>query len=256
MPCSRCSQNGHNVRTCLQPINQELQLPQVNYVPIDVHHCEEIESDSDEDIEEIEEINSGCPICYENINDINYCVTSCKHKFCLKCFIKHIQIKDNCPMCRHELNFGLIPPNIRDHVTILNNPIQIRYKMTVINTTNQIIDINWLHPAGTGALPQIDVYSRIATVKPCNERDQPVGRNYHVFLFTPRNIIERYHRDIIVPNRVRTISFEDFIRNFGNTCLWAPQDILEQRYIDRYKKIFSGNGLYIIHDNGVEFQNY
>ena len=55
-----------------------------------------------------------CPICIENIRDTGYVVTECGHHFCLKCFIKHIQHNNKCPMCRNPITKerNLHPPNI------------------------------------------------------------------------------------------------------------------------------------------------
>ena len=44
-----------------------------------------------------------CNICFNDINDKNYCITSCKHKFCLSCILISIKYKNTCPCCRTEL---------------------------------------------------------------------------------------------------------------------------------------------------------
>lgn len=44
---------------------------------------------------------SECPICFEediNILDIN--TTYCQHSFCHSCIMKHLRIKNDCPLCR------------------------------------------------------------------------------------------------------------------------------------------------------------
>ncbi len=40
-----------------------------------------------------------CPICYENLDDRDYCITACKHKFCIRCITTFIESKDKCPYC-------------------------------------------------------------------------------------------------------------------------------------------------------------
>lgn len=45
-----------------------------------------------------------CPICYVEITtDVNYTITSCKHTFCMKCFISSVLQNNLCPCCRSEL---------------------------------------------------------------------------------------------------------------------------------------------------------
>lgn len=45
-----------------------------------------------------------CPICYLTLSPkSNYVVTSCKHAFCMNCFISSVRQYRNCPCCRTEL---------------------------------------------------------------------------------------------------------------------------------------------------------
>lgn len=45
-----------------------------------------------------------CPICYTEITpDVNCTITSCKHTFCMKCFISSVLQNNLCPCCRSEL---------------------------------------------------------------------------------------------------------------------------------------------------------
>lgn len=47
-----------------------------------------------------------CPICLNKINrKMDYCVTECKHEFCLNCLLVHLitNEKEDCPMCRNKL---------------------------------------------------------------------------------------------------------------------------------------------------------
>jgi hypothetical protein len=46
---------------------------------------------------------SICPICLDNDLKEEYVLTKCKHKFCPLCYVKHMRLKNNCPMCRNEL---------------------------------------------------------------------------------------------------------------------------------------------------------
>jgi hypothetical protein len=45
-----------------------------------------------------------CPICYTELTpNVNYTITSCKHTFCMKCFISSVLRNNLCPCCRSEL---------------------------------------------------------------------------------------------------------------------------------------------------------
>jgi len=45
-----------------------------------------------------------CPICLSSINEKeNYCITECKHEFCLDCLIIHLGKNENCPICRNKI---------------------------------------------------------------------------------------------------------------------------------------------------------
>lgn len=48
----------------------------------------------------IDESEHTCPICYENIINIQ---TNCKHNFCKSCIITHYENNKNCPYCRTSL---------------------------------------------------------------------------------------------------------------------------------------------------------
>lgn len=48
----------------------------------------------------------NCPICFESLKNSNLCVTKCNHKYCVPCFIRHMQnpnANGNCPLCREDL---------------------------------------------------------------------------------------------------------------------------------------------------------
>ena len=44
-----------------------------------------------------------CPICFIDIGEKNYVITDCNHKFCLTCFLKCMEKKSKCPICRNEI---------------------------------------------------------------------------------------------------------------------------------------------------------
>ena len=44
-----------------------------------------------------------CPICLDTIEETNFCVTACKHSFCLSCLHTSLLNKESCPLCRNDL---------------------------------------------------------------------------------------------------------------------------------------------------------
>ena len=62
--------------------------------------CDDHDHDDDEPKDE-------CPICYDEIQETNICVTVCGHKFCLPCLFKHGSRSMECPMCRTQF-LGII----------------------------------------------------------------------------------------------------------------------------------------------------
>ena len=51
----------------------------------------------------MDETLEKCPICYEKIQKYGFCITNCKHQFCMDCMMKHIQNNQSCPLCRAEV---------------------------------------------------------------------------------------------------------------------------------------------------------
>ena len=49
------------------------------------------------------DIADTCPICLDTIDDTNFCVTDCKHSFCLTCLHTSLLNKESCPLCRNDL---------------------------------------------------------------------------------------------------------------------------------------------------------
>jgi len=46
---------------------------------------------------------SKCAVCYEDLKDVNICVTECGHKFCITCLFKSLEVKKECPCCRSDI---------------------------------------------------------------------------------------------------------------------------------------------------------
>ena len=61
----------------------------------------------------------SCPICHNNITDINKVITECNHVFHFTCIYKNLKTNistgEQCPLCRKSFNtptksFSLCPP--------------------------------------------------------------------------------------------------------------------------------------------------
>lgn len=44
-----------------------------------------------------------CPICYEPIGSVDFCITKCGHRFHTSCIIKASKFRSNCPYCRTSI---------------------------------------------------------------------------------------------------------------------------------------------------------
>ncbi len=44
-----------------------------------------------------------CAICLLDISNVNKCITSCGHQFCLTCLLKSLHYLNTCPLCRMEI---------------------------------------------------------------------------------------------------------------------------------------------------------
>ena len=51
-----------------------------------------------------------CGICLGDIEENNYFITTCGHKFCANCLVEALHHKNTCPMCRRQLMDGKLSP--------------------------------------------------------------------------------------------------------------------------------------------------
>jgi len=51
------------------------------------------------------EIDDICPICMNDICKVNYVITKCNHKFCFDCLCKACNVKNECPLCRNDIEY-------------------------------------------------------------------------------------------------------------------------------------------------------
>jgi len=309
MPCSECHHPGHNIRTCPQLINEEPTLSD----PITNQESTVInQSVDDTEITSVEEEVDNCPICLDSINNTDCCTTSCGHKFCLECMVKHRKTKNNCPICRHKLKKrpsgasgtglgpppGMPPPGMTSRgpppgippppgMTSRGPPpgmpppgilsgyppgypppgmpylgsttIRMPYPpgmtqpsgmpqpgiMNIINTTNKIIDVSIQMDADRSGCALI---TTIQPDKRCNLGYTSIPPET-MFLFTPREMIKRYYRNIHrSPFLLNQPGFEEFLTL---PCHWYPSCVMLDT--GSHTKKFIRDGYYIICEDGIEF---
>jgi len=181
-------------------------------------------SHQQESIDAATEVDN-CPICMEGINDTNCCTTKCGHKFCLECFVKHSKIKDNCPMCRREFYFN------KSSRTTEQPQNRI---MNFLNTTDQIYVVCYYE---FGSEDGMHIY-KCATIRPNHNYLQHASEDCPHFILFPIDV------------------FEDIER-------WDENDdsrylIPRHKYADDRRRgdiSYSGPGLYVIHDDGIEYNS-
>lgn len=71
----------------------------------------------------------SCPICLLPINDVDFCITSCKHKFHTSCLF---QCKNECPLCREKLVEKPIPDTSKESLLTIKSYFE--------NTLSEIFD--------------------------------------------------------------------------------------------------------------------
>ena len=54
----------------------------------------------------------NCPICMDQLNKDSIIITKCGHLFCSVCLLKSLSVKENCPICRENIQ------NETDYMTI------------------------------------------------------------------------------------------------------------------------------------------
>ena len=104
----------------------------------------EIENLTDEEIEEIKNINKqSCIICGDSMKK-NYAIIKCGHSFCTSCMVLHCRENNNCPMCRYEI---CVKPKkiikINEHIlhaiyneTMNNNIMYSHNSRTIVDPNN------------------------------------------------------------------------------------------------------------------------
>jgi hypothetical protein len=123
--CHICQQIGHTARNCNSDLAREAQqrahdllwtgdLRATELVGEEEGSSVLASADATPDTETQVTESDTCPICMENLEKTNCCITSCGHQFCLECIIKHSNTKSDCPLCRGNL----LRTGVREHATL------------------------------------------------------------------------------------------------------------------------------------------
>jgi hypothetical protein len=89
-----------------------------------------------------------CPICMENITDINKTTTACGHVFHSSCMFMNLMLRTSCPMCRKDLICKSIPNTNTDNTrtnrtnttNATTNNINININYNLSQNNSQILD--------------------------------------------------------------------------------------------------------------------
>jgi hypothetical protein len=86
---------------------QEIDKPETDKPETDEPEIDKPETDEPETKKRKknkEEKDDICPICMNNICKVNYVITKCNHKFCFDCLCKACNSKNECPLCRANID--------------------------------------------------------------------------------------------------------------------------------------------------------
>lgn len=76
-----------------------------------------------------------CPICLHDVKKVNVAITVCGHKFCTSCLLSSLKMKNECPLCRAELE----PTRLKiDPITVSAATDIIRQEERVIKLIRRI----------------------------------------------------------------------------------------------------------------------
>ena len=160
--CHICQQIGHTARNCNSDLAREAQQRAHDLIWTGDMRATELvgeeegsisweyeqgdealasardSSDATPDTETKVTESDTCPICMENLEKTNCCITSCGHQFCLECIIKHSNTKSDCPLCRGNL----LRTGVREHATLPPAAPTVDILFPVLDTfhTDEIMD--------------------------------------------------------------------------------------------------------------------
>lgn len=83
---------------------------------------------------------NDCPICFNEITDINKYSTECEHDFCKSCLDKWFDRgKVSCPNCRKEIKYIY---NINDKIRLLQPTEKIIRQVNINQPSGVVIEKN------------------------------------------------------------------------------------------------------------------
>ena len=113
----------------------------------------------------MEQEDDECCICFESKKLKPQVNTSCKHNFCLICFLKHLRKQNNCPCCRNpimsDMEYKQLFP---EESTIINENISLQdiprltTESLIENIIGQYYQQNIVNPTQTTWQPMIPTY--------------------------------------------------------------------------------------------------
>ncbi|MBI90035.1 MAG: hypothetical protein CMG60_08110 [Candidatus Marinimicrobia bacterium] len=143
-------QNNHNISTTLEP-----------------NYRKDITELSDEEIDELQKLESSCIICGEKMNN-SCCRLPCDHSFCVNCIVHHSRVNNNCPLCRKE--FCDKPKNIdieKISIELVNEYLD--YERTYHFAYENFNDSDHLYTYDSAFQNEIDDFAHIVAQSTCNE---------------------------------------------------------------------------------------
>jgi hypothetical protein len=76
-----------------------------------------------------------CPICYTQLNKLNYMITKCGHFFCKECIFIYInQENEICPLCRNDYTYDDFVESISEYE--LNILLSIIFSKKIVESKN------------------------------------------------------------------------------------------------------------------------
>jgi hypothetical protein len=155
------------------------------------------------------EINE-CPICYEEIKEINNCITECGHHYCLKCILNTTQKKMyNCPLCR---------------AVMIENPEKIRVVENIItnNISNNIGMVFDDEESSVSVFEDEEIYEVIDYADPNINKYSDISFNYANPEFYNEVCVKT--EEVVKKKVIETFTMEDFATYVQYMVMWDNEE--------------------------------
>lgn len=174
-------ENKHNISTTLEP-----------------NYRKEITELSDEEIDELQKLNSSCVICGENMKN-SFCRLPCEHSFCVNCIVQHSKVNNSCPLCRKD--FCEKPKRVEKISSELVNGY-IDYERNYNQAYENFNDSDHLYTYDSAFQNEIDDFAHIVAQSTCNEMSVEDYTQYKeemikIFQDNFQNAVMRVSRKIV-----------------------------------------------------------